>query len=213
MEKGTKTLHQASFICYNLAWVMFFMRQGILFFLSTSWLLLSCAHISSEKRSIASNKKTTANREPYSMKGDFQWLNRVQKDFDRIASETSSRTIAARKKDKLLIKHKNWSFFFSPENNIFYLRMGAASYTMVQPALMEDDYFSFVPKGEDANTMSLTIYKEGIEKNRRAASHEETCAVELSFWNKKTRKYEKNNLTIKNLRCSLIIDTVDNHIP
>ena len=188
-------------------------KLNILFFLSASLLVLSCAHTEGE-RELASSKKGP-NREPYSMKGDFKWLNKVQEDFARVAAETSSRSVAARKKDKLLVeaKDRKWKFFFSPENNIFYLKMGPATYTMTQPSLSEDDYFAFVPNGEDANTMSLTIQKDNTNRGRKAASNLDTCSVELSFWNEQSRKYDKNNVKVKGIACSIMVKTINNHVP
>ena len=178
----------------------------------------ACSSISTKKgeseldsdnfRSPAAANETA--REPASMKGNFAWLNEVQSDFDRIAAETSSRSVAGSARTRILVQRKQWSFRFKEQTNRFLLKLNDQFFNLVQLSMEDDESYSFVADGQQENPITLSIYRKG---GRRVANLGNVCVVELNFWDDMGKTYRKDTASIFGGRCSKVLSQLRSYVP
>lgn len=169
---------------------------------------------SGAERDPAAAERETEGREPASMVGNQEWLNEVQDDFSRIADETSSRSVASRKPD-ILVERSRWAFQYVPANNRFNLRLDGATYPMIQTSLDDQDLFSFAAEGQTETPITLTFSRnEGRQyASLEAAGAASACSVELSFWDGKNKKYQKDEANIQGERCDRVVEQLRSYVP
>lgn len=175
----------------------------------TGILLAGCAATQPVENRGPAAADDAANREPASMTGNYEWLNEVQDDFSRIADETSSRSLASGK-PSVLIKHGRWTFNYLPANNQFSLKLDGASYGLIQTNLDDENMFSFSAEGQTETPITLTI---ALNDGRNVASAVSACEVELSFWDKKIKRYSKDVANISGSHCDKMLAQLRSYVP
>lgn len=190
-------------------------------FVLSALIITGCAGAERKPVSVDNNGDTKAEemekriyrydgREPASSKsGDITWLNEVEEDFGRIASETSSRTVASNKNREVLVAHKQWSFQYASGSNQFFMNLGGNTYRMVQTNVGDSDLFSFAAEGQAENPMTFSVGR--MKEGRVPASV--SCEAELQFWNKSTRAYQKDRTEVRGSGCESLISRLKNYIP
>lgn len=149
-------------------------------------------------------------REPSSMKGEFTWLNEVEDDFGRIASETSTRAVASGSKHKVLVKENNWAFSYLPKNNQFYLNLQGTQYQMVQTQIDDGERFAFAAKGQAENPITFSVNKG---EGRGVASGSTSCTAEISYWNKSAKAYKTERKSVQGKDCTAMITLLKDYVP
>lgn len=169
------------------------------------------AKVGEESRSLAAAATDVMDREPASMVGNFAWLNSVQSDFDRIASETSQRSLA-NAEPSVLVERKRWSFRFFPDQNRFGLVLDGSSYSMVQTKFEDNGLYAFAAADQSADPITLSV----SQKLGEFAAGGETagnCVFELSYWDKRERSYSRDIASVRGNRCAEIINQLRSFVP
>lgn len=148
-------------------------------------------------------------REPASARGDFGWLNQVEDDFGRIASETSSRAIASQNKREVLATSKKWAFSYLPKSNNFYLELNGATYKMIQTKINEGERFAFAAEGQSENPVVIAFTK-GSERN---PASETACRGEISYWSISKRAYISEDQTLSRENCNQLWTALREYVP
>ena len=164
---------------------------------------------SSEKHAPGRADLRADGREPSSMKGDVTWLNEVEADFGRIASETSSRAVASQNKHEVLMKQKEWTFSYLPKTNHFYVVLQGTSYQMVQTKIDDGERFAFAAEGQAENPLTFAVSKG---EGRNVASGE-ACAVEISYWSNSVKSYVTDHKAVKGKNCSRMLSLLKDYVP
>lgn len=155
----------------------------------------------------------TSGREPAAMVGNQEWLNEVQDDFSRIADETSSRTVASRKPD-VLVERARWVFQYMPANNQFLLKLDGSNYGMIQTSLDDQNLFSFAAEGQTETPITLTVARnDGRQVAEAATIANASCSVELSYWDAKNKKYQKDAADFRGQHCDKVINQLRSYVP
>lgn len=147
-------------------------------------------------------------REPSSLQGNFSWLDKVERDFDRIASEAGDRSIASSGKNIVWASKKRWSFFY--KNKHFFCRLDGKDYPLQLTNLESTDYYSFSVKGGKESFLTLSVHPS---EGRGLASSQSTCFVELSFWDEKRRKYREEGVSLSGSRCLKMLKQLQSYVP
>ena len=149
-------------------------------------------------------------REPASLRGDFTWLNEVGEDFDRIASETSSRAVASDNRETLVQKG-NWRFSYLAKSNNFYVTLNGETYKMVQTSIGDGESYAFAAEGQADNPVTLTFVP--VSGRKVASSGASVCNAELAYWSGKTKSYVKENHKVVGKSCNKLIGKLREYIP
>lgn len=175
--------------------------------------LAACASTGTNQRTPASEEERQGidGHEPKETKDNpkFAWLNKVEEDFGRIASETSSRTVASEKRKQLLLQNNGWVFYFQPNSNQFFVELQGRTYKMVQTSLGDGESYAFAAEGQTENPVTLSLLRE---QGRRIASGQ-SCNAELAYWNQKQRTYTKDNARVDGKSCAQLIQKLKEYIP
>ena len=148
-------------------------------------------------------------REPSSMQGDFTWLNEVEDDFSRIASETSNRAVASQNKHEILLKQKDWKLSFLPKTNHFYVDLQGVTYKMVQTTINDGERFAFAAEGQAENPLTLAVSRG---EGRKVASGN-VCDTEISYWNKKSKSYVTDRSAVSGVSCERLLALLKDYVP
>lgn len=159
-------------------------------------------------------------REPASLVGNYEWLNEVQEDFSRIADETSSNRGVASGQPDVLVQCTRWSFLFNPVSNRFSVRLDNTNYWMVKTNLDDNDSFSFAAEGQAETPLTLTVAVTRSEERTPAQAATATpvivptaCDIELSFWDGKNKRYQKEPASIQGERCARVVEQLRSYVP
>ncbi len=148
-------------------------------------------------------------REPASMRGNFTWLDQVEDDFGRIASETSNRTVASEQEHQTYIKQKKWSFSYSEKTNSFFVKIGDQNYKMIQSSIGDGESYAFAAEGQTENPVTLSV----IQKTGREVASGSTCQAELNYWNADSRVYMKEQARLQGKSCNKLVSRLKDYVP
>ncbi len=195
------------------------------------------------KRSLASNAglsmdtRSMYDREPASMVGDFNWLNGVQDEFDRIAAESTYQSVA-NMSPTILVARERWSFLYHLDQNAFELHLDSRKFTMVQTKVENRGAYAFAAAGQEENPVTLSISQSEAQLDAQSSTQPRTpssfqpntqsgtkfedvyaytesvnCIFELSFWDEKKHQYRKGVANIRGGRCTEIINHLRSYGP
>lgn len=148
-------------------------------------------------------------REPAAMKGNFQWLDQVEEDFGRIASETSHRTVASEQSKETYIKQKAWNLSFSEKTNSFYVNFGEQNYKLVQTSIGDGESYAFAAEGQTENPVTLSV----IHKMGRNVASGGDCQAELSYWSAQKHAYVKEQTELQGAGCARLVQKLKDYVP
>lgn len=167
------------------------------------------AKFGEETRNLASAEEDAVDREPASMVGDFKWLNKVQDDFDRIAAESTHRSVA-NTNPSILLARKRWSFRYFPDRNNFGLKLDNRQFDLVQTKFENTGVYAFAAEGQVENPITLSVSQA---EDTYAYSDSGNCVFELSFWDERKHRYDKDTASIRGERCAEVMNHLRSYVP